>query len=57
MARHKELRDGDYDLSGKAFTPTHVHDNPAIFTGRAVFVREAKAKGKGEPPKYKGGVS
>ena len=43
-ARHNELRDGVAGLSGKAFTPTHMHDDPRIFTGRAM--RGGKAKGK-----------
>ena len=41
-ARHNELRDGVADLAGKAFTPAHVHDDPKIFTGRAVQGRKAK---------------
>ena len=28
--RHNELLDGVADLSGKAFTPAHVRDNPLI---------------------------
>ena len=28
MARHNKLRDGVADLTGKAFTPSHVRDNP-----------------------------
>ena len=35
-ARHNELRDGVVDLAGKAFTPSHVRDNPLIYSGRAV---------------------
>ena len=31
MAHHNDLRDKVVDLSGKDFTPTHVHDNPRIF--------------------------
>ena len=31
-----DLRDRVADLSGKAFTPTHVRDNPLIFAGCAV---------------------
>ena len=34
--RHNELRDGVADLAGKAFTPSHVRNDPLIFTGRAV---------------------
>ena len=33
MARHNELRDRVADLAGKAFTPTHVHNDPLIFAG------------------------
>ena len=29
-ARHNEIHDGVADLVGKAFTPSHVHDNPLI---------------------------
>ena len=36
MAHHNELRDRVADLAGKAFTPTHVHNNPLIFSGCAV---------------------
>ena len=35
-ARHNELRDGVSDLAGKAFTPSHVRDNPLIYSGRAM---------------------
>ena len=35
-AHHNEIRDGVADLAGKAFTPTHVRDDPLIFSGRAV---------------------
>ena len=30
-----ELRDGVADLAGKAFTPSHVRDDPLIHSGRA----------------------
>ena len=40
--RHNELQDRAAYLAGKAFTPSHVHDNPLIFAGRAV--RRTKAK-------------
>ena len=36
MARHKELRDRVADMAGKAFTPSHVRDDPLIYSGRAV---------------------
>ena len=35
-ARHNELRDGVADLAGKAFTPSHVRDNPLIYSVRAM---------------------
>ena len=39
--RHNELRDRVSDLAGKAFTPSHVRDDPLIYSGRAV--KRAKA--------------
>ena len=33
---HNELRDGVADLAGKALTPSHVRNNPLIYSGRAV---------------------
>ena len=35
-ARHNNLRDGVADLAGKGFTPSHVHDDPLIYSGRAM---------------------
>ena len=35
-ACHNELRDGVADLAGKAFTPSHVRNNPLIYQGCAV---------------------
>ena len=35
-ARHKDLREGVSDLAGKSFTPSHVRDDPLIYSGRAV---------------------
>ena len=35
-ACHNELRDGVSNLTGKAFTPYHVQDNPLIYSGRSV---------------------
>ena len=46
MARHNELRDGVADLAGKAFTPSHVRDNPLIYLGCAV--KRMKATPAGE---------
>ena len=31
-ARHNELRDGLADLAGKAFNPSHVRDDPLIYS-------------------------
>ena len=45
MARHNELRDGVADLAGKAFTPSHVCNDPLIYQGYAV--QRAKAKPDG----------
>ena len=35
-ACHNELCDGVADLAGKAFTPSHMRDEPLIYSGRAV---------------------
>ena len=35
-ARHNELRDGVADLSVRAFTPSHVRNDPLIYQGCAV---------------------
>ena len=48
MAPHNELRDGVADLAGKAFTLTHVRDDPLIFAGRAV--QRPKAQPAGTTP-------
>ena len=56
-ARHNELRDGVTDLTGKAFTPSHVRSDLLIFAGHAVKRLKAKPAGAssttdrdGEPP-------
>ena len=51
-ARHNELHGGVSNLSGKAFTPMHMYDDPKLFTVRAVRggKNKAKGKGKGAPP-------
>ena len=36
MARQNELRAWVVDLASKDFTPSHVRDNPLIYSGRAV---------------------
>ena len=32
-ARHNELRDEVADLAGKSFTPSHVREDPLIYSG------------------------
>ena len=44
-ASHNELRDGVADLDGKAFTPSHVRDDPFMFAGCAVKRMKAKPAG------------
>ena len=39
---HNELHDGVADLSGKAFTPNHVQNDPLVFAGCAVKRKKAK---------------
>ena len=52
MVRHNELRDGFADLARKAFTPTHVRDDPLIFTCCAMKRTTAKlAMSKTTPSK------
>ena len=53
-AHHNELRDGVSNLANKAFTPTHVSNNPKICKGRAVL--EGKEKLKGSPSKDEGNM-
>ena len=49
LPRHNELRDGAADLSCKAFTPSHVRDNPLIYSGRAVKrTKAAKSRARGD---------
>ena len=45
MARHNELCDGVTDLAGKAFTPSHVRNDPIIYQGCAVKRTKAKPAG------------
>ena len=54
MARHKKLCDGFADPVVKAFTPTHVHNDPKIYNCRSVC--GGKDKPKGSPSKDKGGM-
>ena len=44
-ARHNELFDGVADLEGKSFTPSHVGDDPLIYSGRAVKRTKAAPAG------------
>ena len=41
-ARHNEICDGVADMAGKAFTPSHVHNDPLIYQGCAVKRTKAK---------------
>ena len=44
-ARHNELRDGVEDLADKALSPAHVHENPLIYSGRAMSGTKSKPAG------------
>ena len=44
-ARHNELRDGVADMASRAFTPSHVRNNPLIYQGCAM--RRTKAQPTG----------
>ena len=48
-ARHNELREGVADLAGKAFTSSHVRDNPFTFSGCAVKRLKDKPAGTSGP--------
>ena len=45
MLLHNELCDGVFDLAIKTFNPTHVHDEPKIYTGWSVCGGKDKLKG------------
>ena len=48
MARHYEIRDGVVELSGKAFTSSHMRNDPLIFAGRSVKrTKDAPARDSG----------
>ena len=47
MVHHNELCDGVADLAGKAFTTSHVHVDPLIYSGRAVKRTKATPSGAG----------
>ena len=51
MARHNEIFDGVSDLASKASTPTHVCDDPKIYTGCAVCGIKDKLKGSSSKDK------
>ena len=48
MARHNELRGGFADLACKAFTPSHVCDDPLIYQCCAVKRTKSKPTGPGD---------
>ena len=41
-ARHNDFQDGVADPDGKAFTPSHVHNDPLIFIGCSMKRPKAK---------------
>ena len=45
-ALHNKLNDEVADLTGKAFTPAHIPDDPKLFSGRSVRQGEAKVMRK-----------
>ena len=49
MNNNKKLHDGVSDLSGKAFTPSHVRNNPLTYLVRVM--REDKVQPAGSPHK------
>ena len=48
---HNKLRDRVADLDGKAFTSTHMRDNPLIFAGSDVKNTKSQPAGPTHPPK------
>ena len=46
-AHHNELRNGVADLASRAFTPTHVRNDPLIYQGCAVTRKKAQPAGPG----------
>ena len=53
MTRHTELCDRVADLAGKAFVPTHMHDNPFISAGCAAQRQKVKTSGTTPSPSKK----
>ena len=51
-ARHNELRDRVADLAGKAFTTSHVRDDPLIYSGCAMKRTKAAPAGAGGTSKH-----
>ena len=41
-ARHNEIRDGVADLASRAFTPSHVRNDPLIYQGCAMKRKKAQ---------------
>ena len=50
IERHNKLCDRVAELAGKAFAPTHVHDNLLIFSGCVVQKTKAQPTGYTHPP-------
>ena len=53
-APHNKLRDGVADLAGKAFTPSHMRDNPLIYSGHAVRRTKPTPDGPTKPNPTRG---
>ena len=48
-ARHNEIRDGVADPAGKAFTPSHVCNNPLIYSCHAMSRMKPTPNGSTKP--------
>ena len=51
-ARHNEIRDGVADLASKAFTTSHMRNDPLIYSGRAVKRTKAAPAGASRTTKH-----
>ena len=49
LQQRHELLDGVADLAGKAFTPSHVRDDPLIYSGRDVSSTKPTPAGSTKP--------
>ena len=51
-ARHNKLRDRVADLASKAFTPSHLRNNPLIYSGQAVKRTKATPAGSNKTSEH-----